>query len=397
MDRVWPLSENPTFEKTVTFLDSYKKVSIAAVWEYTYTINARMTAEVTSASFIHRLFGGIPMGESMTRILVKTMVRKTIRDIKDSPERSIRNLVDMALNFSEGRFQQDFFRTAQRMLENENSAYYALVSDTVAHVDEDRLLTFGMNLGYNSCTVGAKRIREIEKESGYNIPWAVSLQLDSDGFSKNKDRYHSVIRQGQELGIFTWLLFAQGCVQEYLELAEANPDSVFIQLCRSADITGALIDCASDVNNLMRAVRYDEDAPLACSLLRDAELLYSVYCPYTQEDLQRIQNGDLLCDMEQLHPVFSAFLPEEGCPDPVQEQVYESVNAARMAQTYHTVAWELHRDGMTVDKIISEDPCWVSFDRNGNMYQYGNSMPIQEANLFQKDLPQIFQQVLSKA
>ena len=50
------------------------------------------------------------MGESMTRILVKTMVRKTIRDIKDSPERSIRNLVDMALNFSEGRFQQDFFR-----------------------------------------------------------------------------------------------------------------------------------------------------------------------------------------------------------------------------------------------------------------------------------------------
>ena len=87
------------------------------------------------------------MENSMSRILIETIIKRTLRNIKDNPERGIRNLIDMALQFSEGRFQKDFFTAAQTMLQNENSAYYDLVRDMVNRTDSDRLLTFGMNLG----------------------------------------------------------------------------------------------------------------------------------------------------------------------------------------------------------------------------------------------------------
>lgn len=76
------------------------------------------------------------MEKSMSRFLVETVVKKALKSIKDSPERGIRNLVDMGLQFSEGRFQKNFFTVAQTMLQNENSAYYSLVRNKIgrAHV-----------------------------------------------------------------------------------------------------------------------------------------------------------------------------------------------------------------------------------------------------------------------
>ena len=103
------------------------------------------------------------MKNTMSRILIESTVKRTIKSIRNDPKRSIRNIIDMALQFSDGRFQQQFFTTAQTLLKNENSAYYSLVSDTVLNVYENRLLTFGMNLGYNSCTFGARKIRENEQ------------------------------------------------------------------------------------------------------------------------------------------------------------------------------------------------------------------------------------------
>ena len=106
------------------------------------------------------------MEQNISRILVEMAVKTALKNIKDSPERGIRNLLDMALQCTEGKFQHEFFSTAQSMLQNENSAYYELVRDIVMHTDTNRLFTFGMNLGYNACTVGAQRIRENEKNCG---------------------------------------------------------------------------------------------------------------------------------------------------------------------------------------------------------------------------------------
>ena len=48
------------------------------------------------------------MENSMSRILIETTVRQTLKGLQDDPKRSIRNVVNMALHFSDGRFQSRF-------------------------------------------------------------------------------------------------------------------------------------------------------------------------------------------------------------------------------------------------------------------------------------------------
>ena len=70
------------------------------------------------------------MTAKTSRIIIKTFVRTALKDADESPERCTRNLVDMALHFSKGRFQQEFFEMARTMLNNDNSPYYPLIEDT---------------------------------------------------------------------------------------------------------------------------------------------------------------------------------------------------------------------------------------------------------------------------
>lgn len=50
------------------------------------------------------------------------MLQKIFRDGKRSPRRTVRNLVDLGLNVSKGRFQTRFLTYAQEMLQNQESA-----------------------------------------------------------------------------------------------------------------------------------------------------------------------------------------------------------------------------------------------------------------------------------
>ena len=87
------------------------------------------------------------MQNDLTRLLVESTVRRTLKNIQESPERAIRNLVDLGVQFSSGRFQSRLMAQAQKMLQNQKSAYYALVKDAAASVDPEILTTFGVNLG----------------------------------------------------------------------------------------------------------------------------------------------------------------------------------------------------------------------------------------------------------
>ena len=336
------------------------------------------------------------MGNAFSKILIQTTVRKAIRDIRQTPHRSTRNLVDMALHFSDGRFQQIFFQMAQKMLSDERSAYYTLLQDLATHVDEERLLTFGMNVGYNSATFGANRIRHLEETCGYNIPWTLCLEIDQTSHSPHRECYHRLIETGESLGIFTWMLFSHACAADCTELAGRHPNSAFILFCDHGEINWPLIDCACDLDNLMIAVPMDENAALSCALLREAGILYSVYTFYGENDLRRIQNGDLFCEMEQLHPAFSVFLPKPDCPLAVQEQGYEAIHAARMAQAHATMLWELYRDGMMVDKIISGDGCWAGFDADGVFHGLEENGKEQRFLFAKPSLEELFNQAFPK-
>ena len=160
------------------------------------------------------------MENSMSRIIIETTVRQTLKGLKENPKRSIRNLVDMSLHFSEGRFQSHFFQTARTMLEHEDSAYYSLVEHSTSHIETEHLVKFGMNLGYNSCTWGAQRIRRNEQRLGFNIPWTVLFQMDDLQCLDHLFEYDSAITEGEQLGIYTWGLLSRTDPMALLPLIE---------------------------------------------------------------------------------------------------------------------------------------------------------------------------------
>lgn len=309
--------------------------------------------------------------DRISHALIETFVRKKLAELKKDPARSTRNLVDMALNFSEGRFQKQFFGIAQTMLQNEGSGYYRLIQDIVTHVDTERLLTFGMNLGYNSFTSGAKIIRETEAARGFNIPWTIILHADND---KNmEESRNSLIEQGKVIGIRTFVIYADAEPENLLPLIGNHTDCAFVMLCKASDMTGRFIDEAAGYLNLMLAVEYSEKTSEICGILRKRRMLYSVYVNHKAENTDAILAGDLLGDIGELHPVFTLFVPAEApdgeVPQKVQSPVYDYIMSVRAGQNYYTAPFDLWFDSRKIDSIISDDACAVSFDAMGNFYR----------------------------
>ena len=114
---------------------------------------------------------------TIARTLIQPVVRQKLTAIKNDPERSLRSLVDMGLNFAGGSEQQHILQLAQQTLQDESSAYYRIIYDMALHINTDHLLGFGMNFGYNSLTAGARHIRRLETESNCDIPWCLTLVI----------------------------------------------------------------------------------------------------------------------------------------------------------------------------------------------------------------------------
>jgi len=143
--------------------------------------------------------------QPVIKAAIQSAVSKGIRDIRRDPNRSIRKLVDLGMQFGKGRNQKSFFTDAQSVLKNSNSVYYALVTSLIRNVDPQTLETFGINIGYMSWTMGAKMIRAYEKERGVNVPWAILLRCNMPA-AKPLD-LSRLVAEGQALGIFAYFLF----------------------------------------------------------------------------------------------------------------------------------------------------------------------------------------------
>lgn len=329
------------------------------------------------------------MKQNLSRMLVGTVLKKSLTSIKDCPERGIRNLVDMALQFSDGRFQKHFFTVTQTMLQNENSAYYDLVRDTITHTNIDRLYTFGMNLGYNGCTEGARCIRINEKAMNCNIPWNISLQINSQNFEETITQYNTLIHEGENLGIYTWLVFPMNQPKRVLSLAETFSNSVFCIFCEADELSSAFLDEVADLYNVMLVIRYDENASTICDKLKEMGLLYSVWYQYNQKDIEFILNGDLFYVTQQLSPCFTVLIPEADCPDEICHLIHQASVQIRIDQSYRTLVWELYGDNCLIDAIISGDACSVYFDSSGDLYNRNKKIGGEHHNMFKSSLSDI--------
>lgn len=336
------------------------------------------------------------MKKDMNQVLIETAVNKALKDIRESPERTIRNLIDLGLNFTKGRFQKSFFRSAQEMLRNENSAYYALSKDAITSVEQKALTTFGINLGYHSCTKGAKIIREIEAQLHMNIPWSLTLIINHDKLKSQPDFYSSVMEQGRALGIHTYFLFITGDPESVVPLLQSQPECAFILFLCDHPVTDSFISEMSSVKNTMIAVYADEDMQKTCERLRSARLLYAVYQRYTEEERENIVSGCWLSHALSARPIFAFLLADPSCSAATRQEVYSYTLSVRSGQKQPVFLMDMMQDIMMIDEVISDGVCMVGFDCDGSLRTHHGKRNEPELNIFHNQLADILQRTMKK-
>lgn len=282
----------------------------------------------------------------INRILIESTVRNTLKGLRESPERSIRNLVDMACRFSGGEVQQRFFRIAQQILKNQDSAYYAWIRNQARNSDLDRLTVFGMDLGYNSCTLGTKMIREEKKRTRQPISWACMLRME-DGAEACKKR----VEEEKKKGVYTYYLEAGEQVGEAFSVLGAHEDCAFFLFCDSDSLTERLLDKAV-MKNFIFVLEEGKDCGVTCRSLKERGFLYAMI--YTYREADEIVNGTLTTRAAQYQPAGVIFRAEQDCPRSEQERVLAYVIKEREDLTLPVIPFEMAADTRYVDEKVSE-------------------------------------------
>ena len=341
------------------------------------------------------------MKQSIGRVLVETTVRKTLREICQDPKRSIRNLVDLAREFSVGDFQQLLFETAGSLLEDETSSYYHLVQETVDAFDWDRLVCLGLNIGYNGCIQGARQIRSLEAAEHFNIPWCVSLELEEELFSSSFEQYRQLILQGLELGIYCWQIHTDQISDQLLQLIRLFPDCAFALFCPSSCLYPMLPYGAEAIRHLMFVPTCSSREELTfcrnvCELLKKKKIPYGILIKYDENTLPVLTGTAFLTSLTELSPVLTFFAPTSFLSDEAREASYARIHKLRMEAEYPTIFLDLMEDNYRIDSIISSESCSAGFTKTGQLFSQNGITTDRESCFLHHSLKEILKTAFPK-
>ena len=106
------------------------------------------------------------MDYNSTRSFTMTLAHRAVGDICRGGFRQLRNYVDMCATLAKKQQQKDFFAYAQKALQRTDSCYYSLIHRLLDSVDEDRICTVGVNMGFGGLIYGASELKK-QADHGY--------------------------------------------------------------------------------------------------------------------------------------------------------------------------------------------------------------------------------------
>ena len=304
----------------------------------------------------------------LRRMLCEATVDRALRDIQRDTKRSLRNLVDLGLNFTAGgRLFHSMLEAVRDLLSDEQSAYFETVQTAIQTVDQDTIKTFGLNVGLEGCTRGARKIRELEEAGGFNIPWALTLCAGDNAVGLTDCQ--RLVEEGTALGIYVYLLMDRGMnVESLRQLVSANPKCAFVvlsdTLCADEGDTAHL----SDLHNTIFLV--DADCPdkiPSLRNLRSARCLYGLYRWYDDETARDVLSDDALDAYREGGPLALCLIPRMGTSGDTERRVNARSAAVRKCRLYPYFSLELSGDLLAVDTAISGDGCAVTICSNGQI------------------------------
>lgn len=309
--------------------------------------------------------GGTRMkNASIGRHLLQVTLASAFRD--DGPKRAFRNLVELGEKFAAGR-QRAFFATVREMLRRDSSVYYLLWERIVRDTDHDCLQTFGINVGYNGCTAGARTLRDNERANHCGIPSV--LDACYNGREMDGRALEGLLRQGEKLGIYTYIVdYRGGDIGTLAGVLTGHRDAGFIVLTGDCALTEPNVSRLTARKNVMLAVSADSGGfEHTCAALRAAHALYCVYARYDETRAREILAGDFAEHLGACSGSFVLLLPEDSVDMRVSEEVGAFAAASRCEQRWPFVLMDLREDLIEINRNIARSGCFVRFDADGQL------------------------------
>lgn len=333
----------------------------------------------------------------LLRILCEATVDRGLREIQRESKRSLRNFVDLAMNFSKGKLSRHFLGLFQSMLKDENSAYFEAAQALTQEVDLDTLKTFCVNFSLEGCSRGARKIRELEDSQGFNIPWAAVLCAGSEGLDLSDCL--RFVGEGTELGINVYFLLDYSFSGESLQrLSSAYPKCAFFFLDNGLCADSRELFHLQDLRNVMYLIDIDKPGwQETADSLRRGKFLYGVYRWYGDENADRVSNEAALEQYQDDGTFVIFLLAEKNCSQEKQDMVRSRAMQQRMAQEYPFCLLDLGGDMRSIDSVLSDGACSLAIGPDGQavMAQAG-TLEGPDYNVHSSSLQEILQRAARK-
>ena len=174
-----------------------------------------------------------------------TLAHRAVGDIRRGGFRQLRNYVDMCSSLAKRPQQQDFFAYAQKALQRTDSCYYGLVHNLLDTVDEDRLCTVGVNMGFGGLIYGASEMKKQADADGQDFSWITAARCGDPSLP-------ALVAAAEKKGSFVWVLDAtEGDPSDVVSLAKAFPKCAFGVLTAPEALTSDRVDKLAECLNLV--------------------------------------------------------------------------------------------------------------------------------------------------
>ncbi|MCD8095504.1 MAG: hypothetical protein LUE12_05185 [Ruminococcus sp.] len=334
--------------------------------------------------------------DKITKSLLRTTFKKALNDIRRDPKRSMRNLVDLGLNFAEGCNQREIFDITQHYLSNENSSYYRLAENIVKEIDDEKLITFGLNFGYNGCTSGAKLLREKEAQLGCHIPFMLSFTLGEED-SLTVEDITSAIKQGMELGIYIYsvICFSDDYPQ-LLEMAAEFDECAFLFFINPIRLTREVISRTSELNNLVTSVHFDGESDScinAVRQLREQGCITVVHYEYTEQSINEILSNVITDQIAEMGTIAGIFYTSPETDKDAQKIVADYRTEIVRSQQYPLFLFEEKSDIARIEQMFSNAECFLRFTNGGRALYTSKHKVLEGVNLRTDSLTDILKRL----
>lgn len=311
----------------------------------------------------------LAMDYNSTRSFTMTLAHRAVGDIRRGGFRQLRNYVDMCATLAKKQQQKDFFAYAQKALQRTDSCYYSLIHRLLDSVDEDRICTVGVNMGFGGLIYGASELKKQADLEGQPIAWITAARCGDE-------RLNELVPKAAGHGSFVWLLDATDTdPAQVVLLAKANPQSAFGLLADPSALTEDCVKALAACRNLvvMPLLQTPELTPEVCRAarrLKAQKMFYVLTVLIDDETAGEVMQDDWLESMAQ-ETLCCMCARKAGTSDETARKLRRSIVNGRLETGKPVLLLDWDGDVRYLNNRISE---YMTF---GSTLPEGSTFPLQ--------------------